>query len=185
MGRDIHVRVALYNEETNKYEELKLFRKRNKYEKYKYDEKGNKIEITNPLIQASIYNGRNSEMFDGMKDGDETDGYNEFPWTYIKMNSLEDELKEDIEKKMNITGYFDFYEITLADMALYLEENPTVTDYDSDIWDDWKAGDSRPQKTNPIKHLYQEICDYAKIADWLSWESVPLSAYKVIFYFDW
>ena len=183
MGRDIHVRIAKYDDNTNKYTEVCLYRLRNKYEKINYDNEGNKIEITDPYIRASCYSGRNSEMFEGMKDGDEADGYGDFPWYPVRLNSLEESFKEDIEKKMNTSGYYDFYEISLPEMALYLEKHPKVTDYDvSDReWDNyWDKKGPKPEKTNPIKYLFENICSYIDLAEYF----YSMGDYKVIFYFD-
>lgn len=177
MGKDIHVRLTKLNRETNLYEELALYKPGVEYH---YDEKGNKI-IDNPNFQkVYIYDGRNYEMFEGMKEGDGIDGYGDFPWTSINLNSLESELKREIEEKQNSQGYFDFYEINLADMKLYLNEHPIVVDYDGE----WEEG-VKSQKTNPIKYLYDNIYDYGYFADNWNWEIEPLSIYKVLFYFDW
>ena len=183
MGRDIHIHLTKLNKETNLYEELTLYKPG---EEYHYDEKGNKI-IDNPNFQKiPIYNGRNYEMFDGMKDGDETDGYGNFPWISIRLNSLEPNLKKEIEEKQGIQGYFDFYETTLADIKLYLNEHPTVVDYDAEDWEEREEKeDPKPQKINPIKFLYENIYSYKYFADSDWWEDEPLSSYKVLFYFDW
>lgn len=190
MGMDIHIRLTKYNKETNLFEELTLYKPG---EEYYYDKEGNKI-ITNPdFKKVRIFDGRNSEMFYGMKDGNENDGYGYFPWVPIKLNSLEPKLKKEIEDKMGkeqkeYTGYFDFYEITLADMKLYLNNHPKVADYDADekLWDEYfDKGGPKPEKTNLIQYLYEEICNYAFFADNWSWGIEPLSAYKVLFYFDW
>ena len=177
------MRIAKYDNDTNKYHEVCLYRNRNKYEKYEYDDKGNKTKITDPYIRASCYSGRNSEMFNGMKEGDETDGYGDFPWYPIRLNSLEDTFKEDIEKYMNISGYYDFYEITLSEMAFYLERHPKVADYDANgkEWDDyWDKKGPKPEKTNPIKYLFENICSYIDFAEFF----YSIEDYKVIFYFD-
>ena len=178
---DIHVRIAKYNKETNFYDELVLYKPG---EEYHYDEEGNKI-IDNPdFKKVHIYTGRDSEMFDGMKHGDEVDGYGEFPWVPVRLNSLEPSLRADIEDKISkeghYTGYFDFYELSLADMKLYLHDHPTVADYYVTVEED----EPTPQKDNPIQALYEDIYNYASIADdMIMWEN--LSSYKVIFYFDW
>ena len=184
MGRDIHVRIAKYNEETNKYDEICLYRTRNKYEKYDYDENGKTIEPKTPYVRVSVFSGRNSEMFDGMMDGNESDGYGTFPWRPIRMNSLEDSFKEKIQHYMDTQGYYDFHEISLTEIALYLKEHPKVSDYDADDkeWDDyWNGKGEKPVKDNLIKYLYDDICNYIYFADFLSYD---LSDYKVIFYFD-
>ena len=182
MGMDIHVRLAVYNADTNYYNELVLYKPG---EDYYYDENGEKV-VTNPhYTRVTIYDGRDYEMFDGMKDGDSSDGYGIFPWVAVQLNSLDPLFRKEIKKEMDIEGCFDFYEINLADMENYLFKHPTVVDYDAEGWETWKAGDPKPQKTNPINHLYDCICQYAYFCNNWKWEIVPMSQYKVIFYFDW
>lgn len=181
MGMDMHVRLAKYDEKSNLYKELVLYKPG---EEYHYDEEGNKI-VDNPVFEkVHIYNGRDYEMFDGMKDGDNSDGYGNFPWINVQLNSLDKNLAEHIDYLQHQFGYFDFRELSLADMKVYLNDHPTVVDYEADEWENWKVGDPKPQKVNPIKYLYEDICNYAKFADDWSWDYVPLSHYKVIFYFD-
>lgn len=184
MGKDIHIRIAKYNDKTNKYEELCLYRPRHSYEQFYYDDEGNKTEVPDPYIRASCYSGRNYEMFDGMKDGNENDGYGDFPWYPVRLNSLEDSFKADIEEKMNKGYYYDFYEISLPEIAYYLEKHPKVADYDAEDkdWDKyWDGKGPKPEKTNPIQHLYDNIFYYIEFADFCVYN---LNDYKVIFYFD-
>ncbi len=181
MGVDIHIKLIRYDEETNFYKELALYHPGIEYH---YDEEGNKI-IDNPdFTKVRIYDRRNPEMFDGMTNGDEVDGYGIFPHTSIKLNSLEPKLKEEIEKDIKSIGYYDFFEANLSDIRYYLINHPTVVDYDdNEKWATWKEGQPKPQKTNPIKYLYNDICNYAKFAD-ENWDFNPMSVYKIIFYFD-
>ena len=181
MGQDIHIRIVKYNSDKNFYEELTLYKPG---EEYHYNEEGNKI-VDNPYFQkVHIDAGRNYEMFEGMKDGDENDGYGHFPWTKVKLNALDPKIKEDIEEKMDTPGYFDFYELTFADMKLYLNEHPTVVDYDNNNFN-WEEDDGeRPRKINPIKPLFDEIVNYAQLADGWDWGLEPFGYYKIIFYFD-
>ena len=181
MGQDIHVHVAKYNEKTNLYDELVLYKPG---EEYHYDSELNKI-IDNPDFQrVHIYNKRDDEMFDGMKDGDENDGYGHFPWIPIRFNSLEPSFRDRIKSKTSIVGCYDFYEINLADMKNYLHDHPIVVDYDSELWEDYEKDKRfKPRKDNPIEGLYKEICNYIFFAD-NDWDWIPLSSYKVIFYFD-
>ena len=179
----MHVRIAKYNKETNLYDELVLYRPG---ETYHYTETGEKVIDDSKYERVPIYTGRNSEMFSGMKEGDETNGYGDFPWTAIALSSLEPKLRKNIEEYMNSSGYFDFYELTLADMKLYLNDHPTVSDYDADNekWDMyWENKGPRPQKSNPIQGLYENICNYISFADeWYGWNL--FSSYKIIIYFD-
>ena len=89
MGKDIHIRVAKYDTNTNLYKEIELFRKATNDEiDYQEDINGFK--------KVYIDVGRHSEMFEGMKDGDENDGYGHFPWTSINYASLEPSFAESI-----------------------------------------------------------------------------------------
>lgn len=171
MGIDIHVRVTKYNKDTNLYEEVALFRKPSKYENHEKDDPS--------YVKASVYDGRDYEMFDGMKDGDDSDGYGYFPISSIALNSYEEKFANEIKEKMSIDGYFDFYEISLSDMKLYTIEHPTVFDFDVEV------GDNEPyaRKKNPIVGLYENIINYISFADW-GFEILPLSYYKIVFYFD-
>ena len=171
MGVDITVRVFKYDDKENHYKELKLYRPGVEYH---YTEKGEKI-IDNPDFErVPVYDGRNSEMFDGMKDGDSVDGYGYFPSSSIKLNALEESAREEIEKKMNTAGYYDFSEINLAEMRVYLLEHPTVVEKGY-----------KPQKENPIQDLFKSICAFCSFADNWDWSFAPLSAYKVVYYFNW
>lgn len=174
MGMDMHVRLAKYNKETNLYDELVLYRPG---ETYHYSKTGEKIIDDPNYERVLIYDGRNSEMFIGMKNGDEEDGYGDFPWTSIALSSLEPKFRKDIEEYMSSAGFFDFYELTLADMKLYTLDHPYVTDYNSE--------EEGKKKVNPIVALFADICKYASLVDNWDWNFTPLSNYKVIFYFDW
>lgn len=176
MGKDIHIKIAKYNKETNLYEQIKLYRKVKPNEtSYDSDENG--------FREVWIDVGRDYEAWEGMKDGDESDGFGLFPWNSISLTSLEPCLAEEIKENMKIDGYFDFYEINLAEFKLYLNEHPTVVDYDAE-WKDLPYNSPKPQKENPIKTLFEAVVAYISVADW-SYSWTPTSYYKVIFYFDW
>ena len=174
MGIDIHVRVTKYNKEKNIYEEIALFRKVNRPER--------SFDKNYPFETVSIYDGRDYEMFDGMKDGDDIDGYGYFPWTDIKLNSYEENFRNEIKEKMENKdkyGYFDFYEISLPLMKLYTNEHPKVVDYNYE-YDDEK---DKVMKVNPIVNLYDKILSYIDFAD-EDFFLATLDDYKVVFYFD-
>lgn len=181
MGVDIHIRLLKYDEKNNFYKELALYRPG---ESYYFNEKGEKIIINPDYEKIYIYEGkRNSEMFDGMKNGDNVDGYGVFPMTSIKINSLEPTLKEEIEKKKTTVGYYDFFEINLAEMNAYILKHPKVTDYDVE-WPEEVNETNKPKKENPIISLFYEICSYAAFADSWHWDVSVLSDYKILIYFD-
>ena len=181
MGTDIHVRVAKYHPETNLFHELELFRKRKPDEK-EYDWKTGEELPWTEYKKVYIELGRDYEMFDGMKHGDEQDGFGYFPWTSIAEASLEPSLKEEITKFKNTDGYFDFYEINLADMKNYLHSHPTVVDYESEEWDNWETGKPKPLKDNPIKRLMEIVRGYIFNTEDTLYD--PDSYYKIIFFFD-
>lgn len=186
MGRDIHLHLAKFDKETNLYKEICLYRKREKDEFYSYyDEEGNEHKITDPMKKVSIYDSRNYEMFDGLKCKD-PDNYGYFPAGYINYDSLDSELREVVEEKTKTTGYYDFAEVNLADMKIYVLEHPTVVDYDSYFWEKYEEGKcEKPVKKNPIKWLYEDIINYLNLADReFSWGLTNVSNYKLIFYFD-
>jgi hypothetical protein len=187
MSTDIHVRICKYDSKTNLYKELAIYRLREEDEKYEYsyDEEKNtweKKEITNPYIKISPYDARNYEMFDGMKHGDETDGYGYFPCTSIALNSLEPSLRKDIEDKMNMKeSYYDFYETSFADVEAYLYKHPTVVDYNLE----WEEGEIKPCKDNPIRDFYQKCLDYTYFAERFGiYAEQPFSQYKILFWFS-
>ena len=181
MGKDMSIRITKYEENTNKYHEICLYRLRENFEKYDYKEDGTRIEITDPYIRATIDPGRNYDMFDGMKMGSEADGYGHFPWRPLHLNSLEDNLKEELK---SLEYCFDFYEIYLSELDSYVKLHPYVTDYEK--WEEYDEDEEkykpRPQIINPIKSLYEEIYAYVSFADWLF--DGELGEYKIIFYFD-
>lgn len=176
MGVDIHVKITKYNPETNYFEPIELYRKRKPNEHEYNPITDEKIEKPSLFVKVPIYEGRNYEMFDGMKNGDEIDGYGCFPKEPIAMNSLEPNIKEEINRYKNIQGYYDFYEVNLADLENYLEEYPEVTDYDSK--------EEPGKKTNPIKYFVEDIKNYLTTYDSFEYYYTAHSYYKILFWFD-
>ena len=164
MGVDIHTKLVKYNSEDNLWHELKLYRvEEGKYKK------------------VYIFDGRNYELFDIMQ-GKENDDISYFPSADIPLVSLDEELREEIEKDKEYC--YHFHEISLADMEFYLYKHPTIPDYDADWGDDWKSGDPKPQKDNPVKWIYDECIAYAEFADNYSFNWTPRSRYKLLYWFD-
>ena len=167
MGADLHVRILKYNPKTRFYDELKLFR---------LDEEDKNVYNT-----VYIDAGRDSEMFDGMTDGEAGDNdYDVFPLFSIRIESYEENFKNEIETYQSTFGYYNFYEINLSDYKSYLLEHPTVIDYGKNC--DVEV-EKMPRKENPLGALFKKIVQYAAFADEDSWIT-PLSEYKVIFFFD-
>lgn len=196
MGVDIHVHICKYNPEDNFYHELSLYRHREeneKYnydvrpqeenEKYNYDVEGNRILIEDEYEKIPPYDGRNYEMFSGMRGESENSGYGIFPSYPITLNSLEPKLRKEIEEKKNLLGFYDFNEIFFSDFVNYLHDYPTVVDYDSDDWEDWKTTDAKPQKENPLKRFFESCVSYANFAERYGMYE-PYSWYKILYWFD-
>ena len=173
MGRDIHIRITKYNERDNLYHEIALYREPRCYDD---DE-----DIVNQYVKVCPYSGRDYEMFEGMAAGDEIDGYGIFPWSSIKFNSYEEAFRNEIFNKTQILGYYDFHEISLAEMKVYVLENPFVVDYDADESEFDDGG--RPMKINPISDLYDDIFTYIKFCEDDDFME-SLGYYKIVFYFD-
>lgn len=182
MGVDIHVRIVKYNTETNFYHDLSLYRLRESDEKVeKYDDQGNPIYATSPFKRISPYDARNSEMFDIMMNSDSSVG---FPSTSIVLNSLEPELRAEIEEEIKEIGVYGFQEISFSDLENYLHSHPTIVDYDAEEWETWNPGDPKPQKENPIKDFFESCISYATFAEKYTWIINPYSYYKILYWFD-
>ena len=174
MSIDLFVKIVKYNEKTNFYHEVKLYREKNSHD---FPEEPN-------LIQVAIYPGYDRDMIEAIREGNEKDGYGYFPWSRVKLNSLEPRLRESIDKMMHEKTFFDFYEIPLAEMKLYLLDHPIVTDYDSYIWDNWQIGDPVPKRANPIEtRLFKPACSFIDAANGFFEDDIVLSEYKMILFF--
>lgn len=161
MGRDIHVRIVQFNYKTNQYEEVVLYRK----------------NLENKITPVSAYDARDYELFD-ILNGDE-DNY--FPNKYIYMENLPDDLRKDIETYQGIEGYYNFYEINLADLKLYLYNHPKVRDYD---WEDEETFDKEGWKDNPVKNFIEHIKWYINIVDMWWFGSSLDSDIRILYWFD-
>lgn len=163
MGVDIHLHLCKYDSADNLWHELKLYRK----EKDEYK-------------KVYLYEGRNSEMFGAMQN-EEQDSYGHFPFASIPLLSLDEELRAEIEEAKKYC--YGFAEVLLSDVEYYLKDHPTIIDYDGD-WEDWKEGNPKPEKTNPIKYLFDSCYSYGEFAEGWSFGIEPLSRYKLLYWFD-
>lgn len=136
MGKDIHVAIAIRNDEAGYYDKVEIFNK-----------KENKYLYINP------YDTRNHELFELLEE--------DIPWNQLHTTFLEPSFAKEIQKIQNTMGYFNFREINLADLKNYLMLNPTVPDYDNDDNDDTEE---LTYKTNPIKFFIEQIEYYIKFA---------------------
>ena len=107
MGKDIHVAIAIRNDEAGYYDKVEIFNK--KEDKYLY---------INP------YDTRNHELFELLEE--------DIPWNQLHTTFLEPSFAKEIQEIQNTMGYFNFREINLADLKNYLMLNPTVFDDDDD-----------------------------------------------------
>ena len=157
MGTDINVRIVKKNRKTNLWEQIKLYRK----EESEY-------KIVNP------YPYRNSELFDILSENEE----DSFRCNHILINNLPTSLQEEITKCTNTVGYYGFYELTLADLKLYLYDTPKVRDYD--------YGDDSPKawEDNPVKYFIECIENYIKFADpYYEFDCLD-SDIRILYWFD-
>lgn len=174
MSTNMVTRVCKYNEKDNLFHEIALYKLRNKdCEQYEYDEEGKAIKVEDPYIKISPFEDCNSEMFDGMKRGNEVDGYGTFPMHHIRYGSLEPSFADSILKDIK-DGCFDANEINLAVFKNYCTDHPLVVDYERE---------EESKKKNPLVELYEDICTYCSFIDNIDFYFDPLSDYKVIFYF--
>lgn len=163
MGVDIHLILCKYDETDNLYHELALYTKG--MENYH---------------KVRIFEGRNSEMF-GIMQNEEEDMAGHFPSTSIALPSLEESVKKEIKEQEYCYG---FQEVTLADIQYYLKDHPTIVDYEADWGDDWKPGDPKPMKKNPIQYLFDNCLYYAEFVEGWSFGIDPYSRYKLLYWFD-
>ena len=184
MGIDIHVKIVKYNTEDNYYHELSLYRLRDPDEKIEYNADGEPVNTASPFIRISPYDCRDYEMFEGMNSESSSEGYGIFPSTTIALGSLEPELRAEMIKEMEEIGVYGFQEISFADLENYLHTHPTVVDFDAEEGENWKGGDPKPQKENPIKELFESCINYTTFAEKYVWISAPYSYYKILFWFD-
>lgn len=164
MGVDINTIVAVYNEDTNLYNELTLKR----------------VDINGKLRDVDIYSYRNTEMFRAMQN-EEEDNYGHFPARDIRMNSLDEPLRKKIERFKDMDGCYGFREISLASMKNYVEKYPEVKDYDGT----WETLEDVPMKTNPIKYLFDTIQVFIDFADFYGiMAEEDYNNFKLIYFFD-
>lgn len=156
MSTDIHVRIIKLDRQTNTWKNIRLFSK-----------KKGKFKAVDP------YPFRNYELFDILS-GNEDEKYKPFP---IVLPSLPSNLQNEIKECKNSTGYFDFYEVNLADLKLYLNKVPKIRDYD------YEEEDPKAWKDNPVKFFIEHIEYYIELIDPL-WDYDPYSSIRIIYWFD-
>ena len=158
MGRDIHVRIVKKDRETGKWHQIKIYRK----------EKKRKFNV------IDVYPFRNYELFEILNEKEDE----KYHADVICTSDLPIALKQEIEKFKNIEGYYDFKEINLADLKLYLHHSPKVRNYD------YEAEDPNAFKDNPVKYFVERIEQYLDFAD-PYWDVCrPASDIRIIYWFD-
>ena len=95
----------------------------------------------------------------------------EVPVSPLFPEFLPDELKKVYNNEKE--WCFGFSEMNLADLQIYLLEKPTILDDD--------GYDSKARVDNPLKIFLEDLKNYIKIKEWYP---LPLSCYKVVFWFD-
>ena len=160
MGTDIHVYI-LRKDKDNLWKTVKIYRK----------EKRNKFTYISP------YTSRNYELFD-ILNGKDTKDY--FPFVPINEKELPQDLKNRYLKAKNTVGYFDFNEVNLADLKLYLYSHPKLRDYDYE----GENFDEEGWKENPIHDFIKTIENYIFLSDSFDFEICPDSYFKIVYWFD-
>ena len=162
MGADIHVKIVKKNYNTEKWEEIKL---------YKKDKENN-----DDFIDIDFFPFRNYELFDILSGRYESS----FPFDVpIYTFDLPNNLKKEIETNQQTFGYYNFKEINLADLKLYLHDHPTILDEDNYIEEENKYG----LKDNPLKSFVNRIENIIDIAN-ESLDDCPPSHIRIIYWFD-
>lgn len=160
MGADIHVNIIEKNHE-GKWKLVSLYAKENK-----------KFKRIDP------YPFRNAELFDILSGNeDET-----FPMTDIEENSLPVGLQNEIKRNKKAAGYYNFYEVNLADIKYYLIKHPKVRDYDYEAKDD-EDFDKNGWKPNPLNNFIEAIENYLNFVNPYR-DFQPASFVRIIYYFD-
>lgn len=86
-------------------------------------------------------------------------------------------MRQEVKRYQNTFGYYNFKEINLADLKLYLKERPKVQDYDDE--------DPSALKDNPVKSFIERIEQYIDFADpFWDLNEVSASDIKILYWFD-
>lgn len=152
MGVDIHLRVCYWDRFKHSYEEIKLYRK-----------DGDQFKL------IPLFSGRNSELFDYLNGAE---GDLPFKGIDLEDSTLPKELHDEISECKNITGYYDFFEINLADLKLYFNKHPKARDWDEE---------DEIYKDHPIKYFIELIESILSVANvWFDF----YSEIRIFYWFD-
>lgn len=156
MGKDIHVRILQKNRNNNTWERVSLFHKEK-----------DEIKI------IDVYPFRDYELFDILSENEE-DGYNA---DNIIIDDLPLDIKQEIEEYKNNSYGYNFKEITLADLKLYLHQMPKIRDWD------YEEDNPNAWKDNPVKDFIDRITQYLNFVD-PYWNFNLLSNIRIVYWFD-
>lgn len=156
MGRDIHVHLVKFNKDKNIYEEVKIYRKNKNDDNFK------------PIRFCSDRNYELFEILDGNKD-------DYFPYRPIYTTNLSVDLQKEINEYQNITGYYNFYEVNLAEAELYLFKHPEIRDWDED---------DIAYKPNPVANFIEEIKQVLYFYDDYWYYDVGYAGIRILYWFD-
>lgn len=155
MGVDIHTYIFKRNRKNNIWEQVKLFTKEE--EKYK---------------EVTVYPYRSYELFDILSER-EDDAFTAFA---VDTNVLPVDFQEKIKNDTEFC--YDFREVNLADLKLYLIKHPKVRDYD------YEETSPNALKENPVTGFVERIEWYLDLAD-PTWDFCsPPSDIKIVYWFD-
>lgn len=157
MGVDIHVRILFKKESIWKSINL-----------YRYDDEKNEFKKIN------IYPFRNYDLFNILK--------KEEVGRSIEYNSLPPALFKEIKDYETTSEYYNFQEVNLADLKLYLLKNPKIRDYDYEAEND-EDFDKNGWKTNPIEFFIERIEYILDLAE-PYYDFSPPSYTRIIYWFD-
>lgn len=151
MGIDIHVRIIYKDYDTNVWKEVILYHKKNK-----------------KMKPIDIYPFRDYELFDILSGNKYNGCYKAMP---ITISNLPYPIKQKIKEYQQDFAFYDFREITLADLQLYLYKVPKIRD-ENDIL-----------KDNPVKFFIERITQYLDFAE-PCWDTNLPSNIRILYWFD-
>lgn len=153
MGVDIHVRI-IYHVGEGEWKEAALYRKLYRKEKDEFE-------------KIYAYKRRDYELFDLLS-------HHDLPIAPIQTYNISTDLIKEIEEAKTSYNY-GFSEMNLADLKLYLINNPTVSDFDSE--------DENALKPNPVLDFVCAIESYLGLAAGFMAPFHP-SEVRILYWFD-
>lgn len=151
MGRDIHVKILKKNKNLELWEPVVLYKKEN-----------------GEFKEINFITYRDQDLFNILLGDSDTF----FPFSPLNEANIAEPLRKEIEKKRGIIGYYGFCEANLADVRIYLQENPKI-----------KSDYTEEEIINPVEHLVDIVYKVLNIAQEYD---VPWydSQIRIIYWFD-